>query len=60
MGSSASALASGILASLYLEHIIPGYSADMMAMLTLSLAGLGTPCSRGFSMLPISSTNYGI
>ena len=42
MGSSASALASGILASLYLEHIIPGYSADMMAMLTLSLAGLGT------------------
>ena len=42
MGSSASALASGILASLYLGHIIPGYSADIMALLTLSLAGLGT------------------
>jgi len=42
MGSSASALASGIVASLYLGHIIPGYSADIMALLTLSLAGLGT------------------
>src|SRR5215471_2689010 len=40
MGGSASALASGILASLYLGHIIPGYSAGMMAILTLSLAGL--------------------
>jgi two-component system cell cycle sensor histidine kinase/response regulator CckA len=55
MGSSAAGLVAGLLASLYFGHLVPGYSAHLMALLMVGFSSLSgftaLACSREFAAL---------